>query len=331
LGYAFTLWYCETRKGTALALALLFILLASSFRLNGIAAALPALAVLAWTICGARTPWSEPAAGRDGSASPWPRRLAGLAMFAGLTGLVFGTVVLASNWRLPDFKRIGMATGSGWTQVSDLLGISLCAGRNLLPPGLYDGAMTAARLERIYHPEHGQLSFGPPPLLQESRLAANANAVEAAAMRARRDHPACYLRHRVEVFRYTMGANAGSVFLLTNPDVFPGETATEVKHPVLAARAVAFVQRYGSGWAARSVTFAILALGAMLLARARGDESRLAKALLPLAGAVTYLAASFFILPAADARYNFWVNLVFITTFCCLLPDLPSRRIRRGA
>ena len=77
---------------------------------------------------------------------------------------------------------------------------------------------------------------------------------------------------------------------------------------------------------ARSVFFAFLAAGALLLAWLHPDRSRAKRALLPVAGALTYLAVSLFVLPAADARYNFWVNLVFITTFCCVLPGLSGRK-----
>lgn len=331
LGYAFTLRYCERRRGTALALALAFVILASSFRLNGIAAAIPALAVIAWTICGVRTPWSEPGSDRDGNGSAWPGRLTALTVLTGLTVLVFGFVVLASSWRLPDFKRIEIATGSGWTQVGDLIGISVCTGRNLLPPSLYDGAMTGARLERIYRPEHGQLSVGPPPLLLESGIVGNARQVEAAAMQARLDYPSCYLRHRARVFRYTMGANPGKVFYLTDPGVFPGEAGTEVIPNGLTVRAMDYIQDYGASWLARSVFFVILVLAAMLVASLGSSRSRLVKSLLPIAGALTYLAGSFFLLPAADARYNFWVNLALISTFCCLLPPFPAKRLRTPA
>jgi len=54
-------------------------------------------------------------------------------------------------------------------------------------------------------------------------------------------------------------------------------------------------------------------------------------ALLPMAGACTYLIGSFFVLPGADARYNFWANLVFIVTFCSVLPGfaMPTSFVRR--
>ena len=51
LGYAFTLRFVEGGRRTTSLLALLFLTLASAFRLNGIAAALPAVAAIAWTIC----------------------------------------------------------------------------------------------------------------------------------------------------------------------------------------------------------------------------------------------------------------------------------------
>ena len=327
LAYAFTLRYVERRQRAPLSLALLFLFLASSFRLNGIAAALPALAVIAWTIGNASTPWSGPDASHADAKAGWRKQLAASLLFLGLTASTFGFVTLTATWRLPDFGRIPMATGSGWTQVGDLIGISLCAGRNLLPPSFYSGSMTLARLEQIYHPEHSQRSFGSPPLLQESGFAGNDRLVDAAATTARKEHLSCYLQHRARVFLHTMGANAGSVFYLTQADVFPGESGTELKPSVLTARAVSYIQHHDSSWFARSAFFALLAIGALSAAGLCADRSRPRKALLPVAGALTYLIASFFVLPAADARYNFWANLVFMVTFCCVLPGVAAKRI----
>ena len=151
---------------------------------------------------------------------------------------IFGFVALSAAYRLPDFRKIDLVTASGWTQIGDLIGISLCTGRNLIPSSFYSGVMTPARLEHVYHPEHGQLSFGPPPLLQESGFSVDAELVEATAERARKEHPLCYLRHRARVFLYTMGANSGSVFYLTHPDVHSGEASTEMKPSWLTVRAV---------------------------------------------------------------------------------------------
>src|SRR5205823_14979448 len=128
------------------------------------------------------------------------------------------------------------------------------------------------------------------------------------------------LRHRARMFLYTMGANAGSVFYLTQPDVFPGEPGTEMKPTALTRRTVDYLLRFDSSWFARSFCFALLALGALVVGVRGEDRSRVWKALLPMAGACTYLIGSFFVLPAADARYNFWANLVFIVTFCSVLP-----------
>ena len=62
--------------------------------------------------------------------------------------------------------------------------------------------------------------------------------------------------------------------------------------------------------------FALLALGALVAAGWNRIGLELWRALLPMAGAWTYLLGSFLVVPAADARYNFWANLVFMVTFC---------------
>ncbi len=88
----------------------------------------------------------------------------------------------------------------------------------------------------------------------------------------------------------------------------------------LTAHVLDYLRNYDASLAARSVFFAFLAVCSLALASRSSDRTRLRKALLPMAGALTYLAGSFFMLPAADARYNFWANLVFIVTFCCVWP-----------
>ena len=324
LAYALTLRYLEGRRRATLAAAVLLLAVASSFRLNGVAAAAPAVAAIAWTICGASVPWSSPGASRIAAQVGAQRLLAGSLVFVLLLGGIFGFVFLTATWRLPDLKRIQMATGNAGTQVHDLIGMSVCTGRNLLPPGLYSGEMTPERLRELYHPEHSQLSLGSPPLLEDSALAANAQLVETLAATARVEHPSCYLRHRARMFLYTMGANAGSVFYLTQPDVFPGEAGTQMVPTTLTRRTVDYLLSYDSSWFARSFCLALLAVGALAVG-IRGDHrSRAWKALLPMAGACTYLIGSFFVLPGADARYNFWANLVFIVTFCSVLPGIKA-------
>ena len=68
------------------------------------------------------------------------------------------------------------------------------------------------------------------------------------------------------MFLYMMGANAGSVFYLTQPDVFPGEPGTEVKPTALSRRAVDYILRFDSSIFARSIFYALLALGALAVA-----------------------------------------------------------------
>jgi hypothetical protein len=331
LAYAVTLRYVEFGSRSTLAPALVLLALASSFRLNGVAAAAPALAAIAWTACDAPTPWSRASTAPVGPQGRRRRQLAGSMLFLLLLAATFGFVALSATWRLPDFKRIAMATGNAGTQVHDLIGISLCTGRNLVPPSLYSGEMTPERLRQLYHPEHAQLSLGASPLLDESALAANARLVGERALEARIEDPWCYLRHRARVFLYTLGANSGSVFYLTQADVFPGESGTQMKPTRLTVRAVTYILENEKSVFARSFVFALLALMALVAAVRGAHRSRAWKATLPMAGACTYLIGSFFVLPGADARYNFWANLVFMVTFCAVLPGIsvPWRFHRR--
>lgn len=125
---------------------------------------------------------------------------------------------------------------------------------------------------------------------------------------------------------HTMGANPGRVFYLTQADVFPGEAGTTMTPTDLTATTVTYLLADASSPFARSIVFALLALVSLAAAGRRADRSRVRNALLPMAGACTYLAGSFFVLPGADARYNFWPNLVFIVTFCCVLPGAVTTR-----
>jgi hypothetical protein len=320
LGYAFTLRYLARPRLAAALSALAWLALASSFRINGIAAAVPAIAAIAWTM--SRGP-SSPSSRKSKSAAPASlrqNRWMAASTFLVLTAATLGFVVLTVTWRLPDLERISMPSGSGGTQVHDLIGISLCAERNLLPSEIYSGEMTPERLASLYRPEHSQLAFGPSPLLDDAVVTANALVIEAKAVEARSRHPFCYLRHRAQVFVYLMGANAGRVFYLTESGVFPGEDGTELVPTKLTSRALDYLLNHDASLAARSIFFALLAAVSLALATRSANRSRLSRALLPMAGALAYLTGSFFMLPAADARYNFWANLVFIVTFCCVLP-----------
>jgi len=334
IGYAITLKAIDDRRPAVIAAAVLSLVFASTFRLNGVAAAAPALAALAWTLCAPRAGTERiastlcaPRPGTARIASPLDRQrlLASGGVFVGLLAMTVGLVAMISLWRLPDLKRVALPTGNAGVQLHDLLGISVCAKTSLLPPAIHSGDMTLERLRKVYRPEHVQLSLGPPPLLNEAVVEAHGHEVEASAATARIAHPWCYLEHRVRVFLHAIGANSGPVFYLVNPDVFPGEALTDVVPTDRTARTLAYIVQHESSVFARGYLYAFLAVFALVAARHEPYRGRRTKALLPMAGAVAYMAGSFFVMPAADARYNFWPNLVFMVTFCCVLP-LPRIR-----
>lgn len=323
--YAFAFDFMQNGKRRSLCLAFFFVTMASCFRLNGIAAALPAFALVACRIAGVKTPWQEDSIPTSRvSRKSWIKASLSTGYFLLISAFVFVCVVLSSSWRLPDLKKIDIATGSGWTQMSDLIGISVCAKRNLIPGDFYTGAMTMQRIEAIYFPEHSQRSFGASPLLDESGFAGNQALIDATVTHARKKYWRCYLQHRFEVMKFAMGANSGDVFYLTDPNVFPGVQGTEVTSTRLTDLVVTYLGKFASAPWSRCIVFGVIA-GLFWIFAFFGQRRRLAiMILLPLAGSLSYLAASFFILPAADARYNFMASVVFIFSLCALWPDLLS-------
>lgn len=321
-GYALTFDFLRQGKRRQWWGALFFITMASCFRLNGIAAALPALALIACRLSDIKTPWQKMGdAINTPSGKSWRNGALAAGYFSLMTALVFGSVVLCSTWRLPDLKKIDIATGSGWTQMSDLIGISVCANRNLIPKAFYTGSMPMQRIEALHFPKHSQRSFGASPLLDESGFSGNQALIDATVTNARKKYWRCYLQHRVEVMKFALGANSGDVFYLTDPNVFPGVPGTEVTPTKLTDLVTMYLRKFASAPWSRCYVFG--AVASLFWAVAFfGRRRRLAiLMLMPLAGAATYLAASFFILPAADARYNFIVSIVFIFSLCALWPD----------
>jgi len=318
-GYAFTFDFLRQGKRRQLWAALFFITMASCFRLNGITAAIPALALIACRISGMKTPWQED---DEGARIGWRNSGMAAGIFFAITVFVFGCVVLSSTWRLPDLKKVNIATGSGWTQLGDLIGISACARRNLIPGDFYTGAMTMRRIQSLYFPEHSQRSFGANPLLDESGFSGNQALIDATVSHARKKYWRCYLQHRVEVMKFALGANSGDVFYLTDPSVFPGVAGTEMTPTRLTEWVTTYLRSFASAPWSRCIVFGAAASLFWVLAFYSHRRRLAILMLMPLAGTATYLAASFFILPAADARYNFAVSIVFIFCLCALWPDL---------
>ena len=109
------------------------------------------------------------------------RLLAGSLLFALLLSATFGFVILTATWRLPDFKRIHMATQAAPAAQSPRPDRHV----RLLPdaisssPGLYSGDTTPERLQQLDAvPGYSQLSLGSPPLLGGIRTFQHAHLVE---------------------------------------------------------------------------------------------------------------------------------------------------------
>ena len=208
--------------------------------------------------------------------------------------------------------------------MSDLIGISVCSERNLIPHSFYAGTMPMDRLRALYFPEHSQRSFGAYPLLNDSGFAGNQPVIDASVQQARKKYFYCFLKHRLKVFQYSVGANAGEVFYLTDPGVFPGVADTEVTPTGLTTSVTGYIQKTAAAPTARAIVFMVLAALLWFWAYFGRQHQMATRCSLPLVGGFSYLAASFFILPAADARYNFMVNVVAMLCLCALWPKRPK-------
>lgn len=236
-------------------------------------------------------------------ASPAARRLALVSLLVSL-----GLAWASTQWRLPDFQG-GLKAGSpAITQAFDLIGISACENRSLLPPGLTDGRpMSGAEIRRAYDPRHLNLSLAPKPGGRDF------TGVPAAWAAAVASHPGCYLTHRTAVFVEQMGMASDAVFYPTHGSIDDNPYGLALAHPKASAVVVAYVQRNAVEPWRRPVLLYLGALGLTLAAAwLRRDAALLLGAM--LGGALAYVAGLFVAAPAADARYIFPSS-----TFCALL------------
>ena len=201
------------------------------------------------------------------------RIIASIAVVTGLLGAYASTI-----WRLPDLKKLPAAMSDFSTiQMWDLIGISACADKNLLPPSFsVDGALTGPEIRAIYDPRHINLTLEPPTGLKRLKLPATDTSAElSAAWKASlRTNTRCYLWHRASEFSEQMGLVKRGVFYPTHGGIDPNPYGLHLANP----RAAAFITRYvvygADQWWGRPFILYLLAglivIIAFLLRPARG-------------------------------------------------------------
>lgn len=256
------------------------------------------------------------------------RAFATLALVLGV-----GLAWASWQWRLPDFKRMPAAGTLYQIQLFDLLGVSACTDRNLLPPQVTAGRpITPAQIREAYDPRHVQMAHEPgasdPPVLKTDGDGAVGRAWRAAIPR----HLGCYLDHRRIVMVEQLGMAKRDVFYPVHGGIDANARGLALARPDLSRKVSAYVQRNAPEYWRRPALLYVLALGvAGLLALRRDPRALLALAL--TGGAAANLALLFLIGPAADARYIFPSNalcaLVIAAGVAMLIEGPPTRKVRR--
>jgi hypothetical protein len=298
LTVAMSVFYMRRGQFRYLVAAMLFLTIGGSYRLNSFTALLPlifAIALLA-------SLW------RQSDPKPWfCARSVGLA--AGLASAALGFIVLSVSFRLPDLKPLPLTFNAEWSQVFDLIGISACAERVLVPDQLMRRPMSIDDIKRIYNPRHVQLSFdmtspGDPALLRPTF--GSKEQIQHMWFRTISTYPGCYVMHRLRLLMYLVGANAGEVFYLTHGGIDQNDLGIAMTPTALTSRILHIVT--SGGPLARLWTFMLAAMIAMFWLYARNRASFWMAAILMTSG-LSYLTGNVFVLPAADARYQHWVAI----------------------
>lgn len=278
-------------------------------RHNGLPLVVPFLVLLVWK------PFPTPV--RLG------RTLAVVGVAAALA-LAFASTV----WRLPDLQRLPPTDHAlAPVQLWDLVGVSVCAGENLLPPSYQGSSLSAAQLGVVYDPRHLNLTFQQLPgrtNLPELTAASGAET----AQRWREVVPAhlgCYLHHRWNVFAEQLGLRP-AVFYPTHGGIDQNPYGLALSHPRAASRVMTYVTSHADGPARRAVWIQLGAAFVLLWSWVLRRGAPLVPTALYLGG-VAYIASLFFLAPAADARYIFPSNvfalLAVAMVLCAAVRGLP--------
>jgi len=239
------------------------------------------------------------------------RIMASIAVVIGLLGAYASTI-----WRLPDLKKLppAMSTISG-IQMWDLIGMSACADKNLLPPSFSaDGALTGPEIRAIYDPRHLNLTLEPPTGLKRLKppMKDTSADLSAAWKAALRTNTRCYLWHRGSEFSEQMGLVKRGVFYPTHGGIDPNPYGLHLANPKAAAFITRYVVYSADQWWGRPFILYLLAGLIVIIAFLLRLPVRVLLLML-LLGTAGYLASVFFLMPAADARY------IFPTNVCCAL------------
>jgi len=276
----------------------------AAVRLNGLTAILPLTAWWGWVLAGQL--------GRR-------RRL--------LFGALAGVALTVGSWA-------GIKAINGWLTrdhpipppeqalyIHDLIGLTGATGQVLVPDYVLrqPEARSIRWLLQLWYPHSLVPIFFDPGNLKLSSDPEQLATLRSAWLRAVTDHPGIYLRHRMIMFEYLLGANTPVVHYpfhdgMVKNDLgftFQRSALNEAVMPGLHAIQDSLFFR---GWA---YLVAVVALGAGGLLLRRLDAAGLALCASALAYALPYIPTC----PAGDFRYLWWTVLATLLLALTLLAD----------
>jgi hypothetical protein len=276
----------------------------AAVRHNGITAVLP-LAV--W--------WGWVVAGRLG----WRRRpLAGAAAGVLLTVATWSAVKAVDGWLTRDHP---IPPPEQALYIHDLVGLTGATGRVLVPDYILrqPEARSINWLLQLWYPNSLVPIFFDPGNLKLSSDPAQLATLRSAWLRAVVDHPGIYLRHRMVMFEYLLGANTPAVHYPFHDGMVKNDLGFTFQRTPLNQAVMDWLRSiqnslFFRGWA---YLVAVLALGAGGLALRRLDAAGAALCASALGYALPYIPTC----PAGDFRYLWWTVLATLLLAATLLAD----------
>ncbi len=210
-------------------------------------------------------------------------------------------------WRLPDFKRLPpVADLVGVINLWDLVGMSACEGKSLLPEGLEFGArIDDAEFNRFYDPRHLNLTFESGIWKEHvARWGVTSDAIESQWRAAVLEHTPCYIRVRNAVFREQFGLHDRQVFYPTHGAIDENPYGIRLAYVERANNLVQRIVAWSNSPLRRTYILHGLAILLAVLA-VRANHWRYDLIFAMGLGVLGFIGLLYFVAPAADARYVF--------------------------
>ena len=257
----------------------------------------------------------------------WRQRGTARLVVAAAVVVSLGLAWASTQWRLPDLGRLPAGHNAMVIEQFDLIGVSACAGEDLLPIQMSGGRLVpAGQIRAGYDPRHLNLSLRQAHLTKLPPGEATSDLVSSAWRGAVASHPLCYLRHRRAVFAEQMGLKRDHLFYPTHGTIDANPYGLSVAHPTAAAWVNGKVAAGALPMARRAFWLYLLAVPLAIVAGWRNrSQAGLLTAL--VGGAYAYAGLLFLAGPAADARYIFPSNVFCVLAILVSVAALLPRRI----